>query len=195
MVIKLKTSYFEVLKNTRNALNLEQLKECYIEEWYDNFPYVVGDISDSKLRLKQFTDEKNSKDYFHKIPDYLLESCAYKPAYFILHRITEEEYESRKNEKDDSSLTDGDVECFKLEKESFDKESLILTKSKKNVPNIKLDMNRLTVVKALTLPLDIQKEIQKEKLLEQKNNRQNKNNKNQNRIKNNTNNRNKKDKK
>lgn len=186
MVIKVKTNFFEVLKNTRNALNIEQLNECYIEEWYDNFPYIVGDISDLKLRLKQFSTDKNSKDYFHKIPDYILESCTYKPAYFILHKISKEEYEARKSEVLTEEITAGDVECFKLEKVPFDKENLVLTKSQKTEPQIKLDMNRLTMVASFNLPLDIQKEVQKEKMLEQKNNRQNKN-KVQQRVKNNIN--------
>lgn len=195
MVIKLKTSYFEVLKNTRQALNLEQLATCYIEEFYDNFPYIVGDICDSKLRLKQFSYDRNSKDYFHKIPDYLLESCCYKPAYFILHRISEDEYLKREKEAEDEVITSGDTICEKLEKVPFDKENLVLTKSEKEAPNIKLDMNRLTSVKAFSLPLDIQKEVLKEKMLEQKNRLKNSKNQNRNRNNNNNNNnRNKKDK-
>ena len=103
-----------------------------------------------------------------------------------MHKISKEEYEARKSEVLTEEITAGDVECFKLEKVPFDKENLVLTKSQKTEPQIKLDMNRLTMVASFNLPLDIQKEVQKEKMLEQKNNRQNKN-KVQQRVKNNIN--------
>ena len=84
MVIKTEKRYFEVLKNVKEALNIDQLNECYIEEWYDKFPYIVGDIADGKLRLKGFSTDSNSPCFFHKITDYILESCCYQTPYFIL---------------------------------------------------------------------------------------------------------------
>lgn len=176
MVIKVKQRYFEVLKNTKEALNLEQLERCYIEEWYDNFAYVVGDISDGKLRLKQFSDNPRNKDYYEKISKYLAESCNYKPVYFILHRIDENEYKARLNEPENPEITVGDPEAPKLEKESFDKDSLVLTKSQKNRPNIRIDIYKQTNVTAFELPADLKKEIQKERQQEQKANKANKNN-------------------
>lgn len=83
---KNKKGYFQVLKNVKDAFNLEIFEECYIEEWYDQFIYIVGDISDSKLRLKGFSANPAAKEYFEYIPDYLIEACNYKPAYFILKK-------------------------------------------------------------------------------------------------------------
>lgn len=188
MVIKIKDSYFEVLKNTKDALNIEQLTEAYIEEWYDSFPYIVGDISDLKLRLKHFSEKKESNDYFHKIPDYIIESCTYKPAYFILHRITEADYLARKDEKITEGITSGDTEVFKMEKVPFDKENLKLEKTEKNKPNIRIDIQKETAVKTFPLPEDLLIDIQKEKQQEQRNRQQSKFNKQNNRQTNNNNN-------
>ena len=74
MVVKTKKGYFQVLKNVKDAFNLEIFEECYIEEWYDQFIYIVGDISDSKLRLKGFSANPAAKEYFEYIPDYLIEA-------------------------------------------------------------------------------------------------------------------------
>ena len=100
MVVKTKKGYFQVLKNVKDAFNLEIFEECYIEEWYDQFIYIVGDISDSKLRLKGFSANPAAKEYFEYIPDYLIEACNYKPAYFILKKTTEEYYNEHKDEKE-----------------------------------------------------------------------------------------------
>lgn len=170
MVIMTKNSYYEVLKNVKDAFNMEQFNECYIEEWYDSFLYIVGDVADNKLRLKGFTTDSNDKNFFHKIPEYILESCCYQTPYFVLKRIKEQEYRDRKNEPLSEIATLCEEKGFKIEKEPFDKENLSLEKSEKNSPNIKIDSYKMNAVETFPLPDDIVKEIAREKALEAKNN-------------------------
>lgn len=59
MVFKSKKGYYEIITNFKNAFNLANFEEAYIEECFDKYPYVVGDLSDNILRLKGFsTDAK-----------------------------------------------------------------------------------------------------------------------------------------
>lgn len=181
MVIKTQKRYYEVLKNVKDALNIEQFDQCYIEEWYDKFPYIVGDISDGKLRLKGFTTDSEDKYFFYKIPDYILESCAYQTPYFVLKAIKESEYMERVGEPASDLVLEYEEKGFILEKIPFDKESLSLEKSKKNQPNIQIDINKLNAVTTFPLPEDLVKEIAKERAFEQRtktNNTKNRNNRN-----------------
>ena len=166
MVIITKKGYFEVLKNVKNALNIEVFEECYIEEWYDQFLYIVGDISDSKLRLKGFRDNPQAKDFYEYIPDYLIEACNYKPVYFILKKTNESYYNDHKDEKETEQITKGDVEVPHIEKEAFDKDSLVLIHTQKQAPHIVLDMNKLNAVRTYPVPDDLALEIQKDKQAE-----------------------------
>ena len=88
MVIKTLKGMYEVIKNIRDAYNEDKFNEAYLEEYFDSYEYIVGDIASEKLRLKGFSQNPNNPNYFKKIPDYLTESCAYKGAYFILRRIS-----------------------------------------------------------------------------------------------------------
>lgn len=166
MVVKTTKGYFQILKNVKSAFNIERFEECYIEEWYDQFTYVVGDISDSKLRLKGFNENPQAKEYYEYIPDYLIEACNYKPAYFILKRITEALYNEHKDDKETEEITKGDIEVPHIEKEAFDKDSLVLLHTEKNAPHIVLDMNSLNSVKTYPLPDDLANEILKDKQAE-----------------------------
>lgn len=180
MVVKTKKGYFQVLKNVKDAFNLEIFEECYIEEWYDQFIYIVGDISDSKLRLKGFSANSAAKEYFEYIPDYLIESCNYKPAYFILKKTTEEYYNEHKDEKETEEITKGDTQIPHIEKEAFDKDSLVLLHTQKSAPHIVLDMNSLNAVKTYPLPDDLANEILKDKQVELNQRRHKPNNRNRN---------------
>ena len=183
MVIKTAKRYYEVLKNVKEALNIEQFDQCYIEEWYDKFPYIVGDIADGKLRLKGFTTDPEDKYFFRRIPEYILESCCYQTPYFILKGIKENEYMERVGEPASDIVTEYEERAFVLEKIPYDKESLSLEKSKKSQPNIKLDINKLNAVSTFPLPDDLVKEIAKERAFEQRtktNNTKNRNNRNNN---------------
>ena len=155
MVIKTKKGFYEVLKNVRDALNVEKFEEAYLEEYYDTYEYIVGDIASEILRLKGFNKADGS---FNTIPEYLAESCVYKCAFFILRRINEDEYnrllEYYKNNPN-KNLTVGDDHVDPMEKVNYDKEGLVLESTKKNTPNIVLDMNRINKVKIFPLPDDL----------------------------------------
>lgn len=166
MVVKTKKGYFQILKNVKEAFDIQVFEECYIEEWYDQFTYIVGDISDSKLRLKGFKTNPSAKEYYEYIPDYLIEACNYKPKYFILKKSTEQYYEEHKDDKETDEITKGDTEVPHIEKEAFDKDSLTLLHTPKNSPHIVLDMNNLNAVKTYPLPDDLANEILKDKQAE-----------------------------
>ncbi len=166
MVIRTKKGCYEVLKNVRGALDIANFEECYIDEWYDQFIYIVGDISDSKLRLKGFSNNQTSKVYYRYIPDYLLEECTYHPAYFILKRVTQEYYEDHKDDELNDKITYGEDTVYHIEKENFDKESLTLTHTKKNQPHILIDTVKMNQVTTYPLPNDLAKEVLKDKLAE-----------------------------
>jgi len=155
MVIKTSKGYYEVLKNIRDALNIEKFEEAYLEEYYDTYEYIVGDIASEILRLKGFNKADGS---FNTIPEYLAESCVFKCAFFILRRINEDEYnklsEYYKNHPN-NNLTVGDDHVEPMPKVNYDKESLVLESTKKNTPNIVLDMNRINKVKTFPLPDDL----------------------------------------
>ncbi|HPD99900.1 MAG: DUF1027 domain-containing protein [Candidatus Izemoplasmatales bacterium] len=69
---------FELVKNYREAFIMDDFNKRYVE-FFDIFPYLVGDYSAGMLRLKGFKDEN-----YHLIPDYIVESCSPNCAYYIL---------------------------------------------------------------------------------------------------------------
>lgn len=85
MIINTKFGAFELIKNYREAFLEEAFLNRYIEETFDQYTYIVGDVSSSILRLKGFTEE--GPQSYHKIPDYLNESCNMNTAYYILKRV------------------------------------------------------------------------------------------------------------
>lgn len=91
----LETKYgnFELLQNNKDAFNLEVFETKYIEEVYDKYSYILGDISGEILRLKGFSSDPKSKNSYLTIPDFIIESCAFGCSYFILKRIKEKKVE------------------------------------------------------------------------------------------------------
>ena len=51
MVIKSQKGCFEILKNVRDAFDINKFELLYIEEIYDNYDYLVLDIADQKMRI------------------------------------------------------------------------------------------------------------------------------------------------
>lgn len=87
MIIETKFGNFELLKNEREAFDIVKFEERYLPEYFDKYAYLVGDIADEILRLKGFSLDPKSKNYFHYIPEYVTESCAYNCKYYVLKRI------------------------------------------------------------------------------------------------------------
>lgn len=69
---------FDIIKNYRDAFVLDDFNQRYID-YFNQYPYIVGDYSAGILRLKGFSNKNHSL-----IPDYIVESCAPNCAYYIL---------------------------------------------------------------------------------------------------------------
>lgn len=72
---------FELIKDYREALEIKTFNEKYVE-YLNKYEYIVGDYSADMLRFKGFT-----KENYHTIPDYLMESATPNAPYFVLKRI------------------------------------------------------------------------------------------------------------
>ncbi len=88
-MIETKHGNFELLQNKKNAFELTVFEEKYIEEVYDKYSYILGDISGSILRLKGFSSDPKSENSYLTIPDFIIESCAFECGYYVLKRINE----------------------------------------------------------------------------------------------------------
>lgn len=92
-MIKINDKDYEVIEDSRGALDVEVLKEK-LTEYFDEFDYVVGDWAYGKLRLKGFNDKTN-KNYnkinaYENVKNYIEEYCAYGCKYFIIKKINVE---------------------------------------------------------------------------------------------------------
>eukprot|EP01156_Anaeramoeba_ignava_P019506 Anaeramoba_ignava/a96442_4.p2 GENE.a96442_4~~a96442_4.p2 ORF type:complete len:109 (-),score=12.65 a96442_4:179-505(-) len=87
MIIETEFGQFELVKDYREAFNLEMFIERYVAVAFNKYTYIVGDVSSEKLRLRGFNKDPKSTNGFTRIPDYLNESCNYNCAYFILKRL------------------------------------------------------------------------------------------------------------
>jgi len=90
MMIEIDNRKFEIIKNERNAFDLEEFERLYTDYFYD-YDYIVGDIAYSKLRLKGFYESKNKKaknvNNIDNLQDYIDNYCAYGCRYFVLKCI------------------------------------------------------------------------------------------------------------
>ena len=155
MVFKCKKGYYELIKNFKDAFNLANFEEAYIEECFDKYPYVVGDLSDSLLRLKGFNTDSKSPNFFKNIDKYITESCAFEAPYFILKRIHNDEEYNKLEAKNTPTDLGPEINHLVIQKENFDKDSLVLESHPGKKPNIILDMNRINAIPKGTLPSDI----------------------------------------
>lgn len=101
MIIETKFGNFELLKNERDAFDIVKFEARYIPEYFDKYAYLVGDIADEILRLKGFSLEPKNKNYFHYIPEYITESCAYNCKYYILKRVKNQNNNQKKRAEED----------------------------------------------------------------------------------------------
>ncbi|MGM0436345.1 MAG: YutD-like domain-containing protein [Bacillota bacterium] len=72
---------FELIKDYKEAFDVKTFSERYVK-YFDQYPYIVGDISADMLRLKGFNSNNENQIY-----DYLMESATPNAPYFILKRI------------------------------------------------------------------------------------------------------------
>jgi uncharacterized protein YutD len=99
MIIETKFGKFELLKNERDAFDITKFEAKYFPEYFDKYVYLVGDIADDILRLKGFSLDSKSNNYFHYIPEYITESCAYNCKYYILKRIKNNPQNNKKRDE------------------------------------------------------------------------------------------------
>ncbi|MDE6661631.1 MAG: YutD family protein [Anaeroplasmataceae bacterium] len=160
MLIDSRKGRFKVESNYRDAFRLEAFEEKYIEECFDKYLYIVGDISSGILRLKGFDTNPKSKNYFGFIEDYLELSCAMGCPYYILKRIqSDKEYQHELSHPKEPK-TDGFV-IHSLTKENFDKESIVLETTPKGSPNIVIEAEKLNRIPKGELTGDL-KELAKQ---------------------------------
>ena len=90
MKIILENNEYEVIKDEKEAFDLEEVKNKYTEFFYD-FDYIVGDWAYGKLRLKGFYDSKNKKvskiNNYENIDEYIKNNCAYNCKHFIVKKV------------------------------------------------------------------------------------------------------------
>lgn len=177
MVVNTTKGYFEILKNVRNAFVKETFELYYIEEIFDNYPYIVIDYADEKPRIKGFDTNPSSKTYFHFIMDYLQESCNFLAPYAILRRVDEAYYNEHKDDKESEKITKEFGTIPSIVKENYDKDSLILEQSSKSKVNVKFDPLKYNSIGLYELPRDIVLEIERDRAIESRLSRSKRNNK------------------
>ncbi len=96
MIVETKFGKYELLKNYKDAFDIAMYEAKYIEEVYDKYTYILGDMSGGILRLKGFSSDPKSKNSYYIIPDFIIESCAFECAYFVLKRIKDKNIELEK---------------------------------------------------------------------------------------------------
>ena len=89
-IIEVNNRKYQVLKNIKDALNVEELQEK-LTDYFDDFDYIVGDIAYDKLRLKGFNN-KDNKNYkpindIETLDDYINNYCAYGCRWFMISEI------------------------------------------------------------------------------------------------------------
>lgn len=162
MVIKSQKGYFEILKNVREAFDINKFESLYIEELYDNYEYLVLDIADLKMRIKGFGSKNNACSYEY-IMDYVVESCNYLAPFAILKRVDETYYDAHKSDAMRESITSPLGVIQTIEKENFDKTQISFEHTKSNEKNIDLSNINVSQIKLYDLPEDIREDILKEK--------------------------------
>lgn len=80
---------YELIINHKEAFDIVKFQDRYVEEIYDKYEYIVGDVSSEMLRLKGFYEDLDKQQNIKEIPIYLNETCNYNTAYFIIKRINE----------------------------------------------------------------------------------------------------------
>ena len=158
MLIVTKKGRYKLDSNYRDAFQLEAFESKYIEECFDRYTYIVGDISSGILRLKGFDTNPQSKNYVGFIEDYLTVSCALGCPYYILKRIQSDgEFQKEQNKR--SEVKSEGFSIQPIVKESFDKESIILESSGKDKPNIKIDPEKINSIPKGELTPDLREFI------------------------------------
>lgn len=89
-LIEVETNKYKLIKDYKEAFNLEEFTQRYTE-YFKDYDYIVGDIAYSKLRLKGFYNKDNKKvnkiNNYQNVDKYLIDNCANDCKYFILEKV------------------------------------------------------------------------------------------------------------
>ena len=89
-LIEVETNKYKLIKDYKEAFNLEEFTQRYTE-YFKDYDYIVGDIAYSKLRLKGFYNKSNKKlnkiNNYQNVDKYLIDNCANDCKYFILEKV------------------------------------------------------------------------------------------------------------
>lgn len=171
MLIETKKGNYKLNSNYRDAFVLEAFEEKYIEECFDRYTYIVGDISSGILRLKGFDTNPKSKNYFGYIENYLETSCAMGCPYYVLKRIKNEEEFQKEISNKEEVKTLGFV-IHPIVKESYDKETLELESSQKIEPRIVIDQSKINSIPKGELAADLKEILLQDSSNKSSNNKQ-----------------------
>ena len=86
-IIESTVGTYELVNNYKDAFDIVKFQERYLEEIFDKYDFIVGDVSADVLRLKGFYADLSKQQSVKEIPIHLNESCNYYAGYFILKRI------------------------------------------------------------------------------------------------------------
>ena len=167
MIVKNDKGIYFIERNYRDAFNEEAFISKYIEECYDKYPYLVGDISSGILRLKGFNNDPKGPDYIGNLEDYLETSCAIGCAYYLLKRIKPEEID-KYNNKETSKTSE--IHITPIQKVAFDKDTLVLESNPKKKPNIVLNIDKLNSISIPKVSPEVEEFIKEDKLASQNQN-------------------------
>mgnify|MGYP004457297327 CR=1 FL=1 len=163
MLFKCIKGMFQLQENYRDAFDLEMFVSKYIEECFDRYPYLVGDISSGILRLKGFENNPKSDSYIGNVRGYLETSCSFGCPYYIIKRVkSDAEYENLENAEKNKKPIEEKPLITPIIKESFDKESLILKSTPKVKARIHIDSTKINKIPQGILPKDLEEIIKQD---------------------------------
>lgn len=85
--IKVFEKEYELTCDYKNSFNKEEFLNL-VTDYFEDYDYIVGDYSYSKLRLKGFCDKDNKLfnkiNDFNNLNDYIKNKCSYECGYFVL---------------------------------------------------------------------------------------------------------------
>ena len=93
---------YELIYNFKDAFQREAFEEKLVDV-LKNKPYIVGDISHDKLRLSGFilTKDGNNPKNINNLEDYILEYCNFGCPYFVVRRLSPNEFIEEIDDKED----------------------------------------------------------------------------------------------
>ena len=103
-MIKVDQQYFELIEEYRECFD-EEIFSARYSDILDKYDYVVGDYGYDQLRLKGFYKDSNKKaeisKRFSSIQDYILEYCNFGCPYFVVRRLSPNEFIEEIYDKED----------------------------------------------------------------------------------------------